>query len=484
MATFLFLVFYYNCSGVMVVLYSVNPINQQYNYSTSGIARTGMVKNTAPAFKAAAVNNAASENISSQSYKATLNTELRTKDEKEKYKYLTSQLDKTTKKELNKLLKTGVLLNNESNDRSSVLDNLYKISTTPRAQGLDNAVILKEAIETISNPYLITQQFGDIPQEYQAEALKRYAEKHPEFNPSTTNLIQRGMANSNVNLEHSGTCVAASIEFNLAQKHPAEFVRFAESLSSPKLSVQKEIKLSNLADNVLDAVWLLNAFEVPFKADNYHTAELTFAPDKNAILRAQIQNSHRDPGERSVIDVLMQSTLMQVGSQQAYDALTDTRGGKFNQNDKGLKKKKKTFTESVVEDKNKISMTYQTVDENARITGYETDFNTMKKQIISALAMGENVIIGYTQTDETNKIINGHEITITGVKQQPNGKLLFICNDTDDDYSGSIVYTEDYLLPKIHHAALPQSVVENDVNIVENWVEGLKSYREMKRQAA
>ena len=435
-------------------------------------------------FKAGNTSSVETAPISgTQSYPA-IHTELRTKDEKEKYKYLTANIDKSTRKELNKLLKTGILLNNDSNDRTSVLDNLYKIATTPRAQGLDNNVILKEAIETISNPYLITQQFGDIPQEYQQEALKRYAQKHPEFSPETTNLIQRGIANNNVNLEHSGTCVAASIEFNLAQKHPAEFVRFAERLSSPKLSVNKEIKLNNLADNVLDAVWLLNAFEVPFKADNYNSAVLTFAPDKNAVLRAQIQNSHRDPGERSVIDVLMQSTLMQVGSQQSYDALTDTRGGKFNQNDKGLIEFEKTFTESVVEDKNKISMTYQTVDENARITGYETDFNTMKKQIISALTMGENVIIGYTQTDETNKIINGHEITITGIKQDKNGQLLFICNDTDDDYSGSIVYTEDYLLPKIHHAALPQSVVENDVNIVENWVEGLKSYKEMKRQAA
>lgn len=470
----------------MLVLYSINPVNQQYNYSTNGITKSGMVKN-APCkvmFKAGNTSSVETAPISgTQSYPA-IHTELRTKDEKEKYKYLTANIDKSTRKELNKLLKTGILLNNDSNDRTSVLDNLYKIATTPRAQGLDNNVILKEAIETISNPYLITQQFGDIPQEYQQEALKRYAQKHPEFSPESTNLIQRGIANNNVNLEHSGTCVAASIEFNLAQKHPAEFVRFAESLSSPKLSVNKEIKLNNLADNVLDAVWLLNAFEVPFKADNYNSAVLTFAPDKNAVLRAQIQNSHRDPGERSVIDVLMQSTLMQVGSQQSYDALTDTRGGKFNQNDKGLIEFEKTFTESVVEDKNKISMTYQTVDENARITGYETDFNTMKKQIISALAMGENVIIGYTQTDETNKIINGHEITITGIKQDKNGQLLFICNDTDDDYSGSIVYTEDYLLPKIHHAALPQSVVENDVNIVENWVEGLKSYKEMKRQAA
>ena len=468
----------------MAVLYSINPIYQQYNYSTGGITKSGMVK------KSVSMNPSLQNNISFKANSAdtafaanTIQTELRTKEEKEKYKYLTANVDKSTKKELNKLLKTGILLNNDSNDRSSVLDNLYKIATTPRAEGLNNAGILKEAIETISNPYLITQQFGDIPAEYQDEALKRYAQTHPGFNPATTNLIQKGIAKTDVNLEHSGTCVASSIEFNLAQKHPAEFVRFAESLSSPALSVQKEIKLSNLADNVLDAVWLLNAFEVPFKADNFNTAKLTFAPDKNAVLRAQIQTTHRDPGERSVIDVLMQSTLMQVGSQQTYDALTDTRGGKFNQNDKGLIEFEKTFTESVVEDKNKISMTYQTVDENARITGYETDFNTMKKQIISALAMGENVIIGYTQTDETNKIINGHEITITGVKQDKNGQLQFICNDTDDDYSGSIVYTEDYLLPKIHHAALPQSVVENDVNIIKNWVEGLKSYKAMKQQA-
>src|SRR5699024_10647082 len=131
-------------------------------------------------------------------------------------------------------------------------------------------------------------------------ALKIYAEKHPEFNPDTTNLLEKGLAKANVNLEHSGICVAASIEFNLAQKNPAEFSRFAESLTSPKLSVQKEIKLKNLADNVLDAVWLLNAFDVPFEADDFHKAKLTFAPDKNAILRAQIQNSNRDPGERSV----------------------------------------------------------------------------------------------------------------------------------------------------------------------------------------
>ena len=70
--------------------------------------------------------------------------------------------------------------------------------------------------------------------------------------------------------------------------------------------------------------------------DDYDNANLTFAPDKNAIVRARIQTTNRDPNERSALDVLMQSTFMQVGSQQTYDTLSDKRQGKFNNNDKGL----------------------------------------------------------------------------------------------------------------------------------------------------
>lgn len=393
-------------------------------------------------------------------------TELSSKDEKNKYNELTKIVDKDTRKHLNILLKTGVLLNSSSNDNSTTLDNLYKIAKTPRAQGLVNAVILKDTIDTLTDPYTITQQFGNIPSKYYSQVTAAAGDKAGE-----------------VNVEHSGTCVASSIEFNLAQKYPAEFARFAEGLSSPSMSVNKVIKMNNLADNTLDAIWLLNAFEIPYEAHDFDKATLTFAPDKNAIIRAFIQTVDKDKLERTPLDVLMQSTFMQVGSQQSYDSLTDKRAGKFNQNDKGLIEFEKTFTESVVEDKNKISVTYQTVDENAKLVGYETSFDTMKKQITDALNLGENVIIGYTQVDDTNTIINGHEITITGTKTDKNGKMVFICNDTDDNSSLPVEYSEDYLLPKIHHAALPQAVVANDVNLVENWVEGLKTYRELKKQA-
>ena len=63
-----------------------------------------------------------------------------------------------------------------------------------------------------------------------------------------------------------------------------------------------------------------------------------------------------------------------------------------------------------------------------------------------------------------------------------NGKLTFICNDTDDNLSRPVEYSEDYLLPKIHHAALPQQIVAGDMKLVENWVEGLNSYNELKKQ--
>lgn len=422
----------------------------------------------------------------------TLRTELTTKEEKDKYSALVGGLDKKGRKNLDKLLKTGILLNTKSNDKTSTLDNLYRILTEPRAQGLDPNVVLRETVTTLANPFVITQRFGDIPAQYLPKALQTGhtnaipvpQTQTPQPQPQTGNQAQSndGINEQSINVEHSGDCVAASIEFNLAKQMPAEFARFAADLSSPKGYVEKTIQTKNLANNSLDAVWLLNAFEVPYEMKNFDSAKLKLAPDKNALIRAQIQNSNKDNLERSLVDVLMQSTFMNVGSQQTYNSLTDIRGGKFNQDNKGLIEFEKTFTESIVEDKNKISVTYQVLDENAKLTGYETDFKTIKKHILDSLAIGENVIIGYTQLDNTNTVINGHEITIIGVKQASNGKLIFICNDTDDNNPNPIEYPEDYIIPKIHHAGLPQEVVEKDVKFVDNWVEGVNAYKEAKKQ--
>ncbi len=454
----------------------INSYTRQYNYNTINSV-TNSVKpkmvNT-PVFKPSFT--ASGVLLTPQTGNIELRTTLSGKEEKEKYTTILSHLDKTGRKVTENLLKTGVLLNSNSNDNSTVLDNLYKIVTEPRAEGLNASTMLKDTIATIAYPYLITQQFGDIPAEYRDNVVKANTE-------GKTNLFEIQQATHDINVTHSGTCVAASTEFKLAKQMPAEFARFAQELSSPKLSVDKKIGLKNLADETLNAIWLLNAFEVPYESKDFDSAVLKFAPDKNAILRAQIQTTNKDPYERTPLDVLMQSTFMQVGSQQSYNTLTDKRAGKFNQNDKGLIEFEKTFTESVVFDKNILSVTYQTVDENARLIGYETNLGTMKRHLIDALNEGETVIIGYTQTDSNNIIVNGHEITIVDYKTDSRGKVTFICNDTDDNIPRAIEYSEDYLLPKIHHAALPQHIVENDLNIVPNWIEGIDVYKQMKNAA-
>ncbi len=461
--------------------------NNQY-YNTIGLTNSTKTRNIAPAVNNESKNEPAKHKLHKQmstvpfnpAFSASsLRTQLISNEEKNKYNYLQKILDKRSKRDLETLLKSGILLNNESTDKSSVLDNLYKIASTQRAEGLNSGTLTKDVINILVNPYSITQQFGDIPSNYQKSVIDTYLQ---DKNLSLSDSAARKQAINETDVSHSGTCVAASIEFNLAKNSPAEFTRFAEGLSSPNIEVKKNIHIDKLADNTLDAIWLLNAFEVPYKMDNFNSAELTFKPDKDAITRARIQTTNKDSNERSPIDVLMQSTFMQIGSQQTYNSLTDKRTGKFNQNDKGLIEFEKTFTESVVEDKNKISVTYQTVDENARLIGYETDMETLKRHLTSTIDSGENVILGYTQTDNNNIIINGHEITVVGYKKNPNGKLTFICNDTDDNISRPIEYSEDYLLPKIHHAALPHEIVEKDVQLVENWVEGIKTYNELKQQ--
>lgn len=473
------------------MVYSINSDFRQYNYNTTNRVNSNLVVNnksmTKPITPSFTSNNTNSVYYNQTLTASPLRTRLETKDEKNKYNFLLKNLDKNSKKTVKLMLKQGILLNSNSNDHTSVLDNLYEIATKPRAAGLSNLGILKDTINTLYSPYNITQQFGNLPNKAISDHLRDIY--MTDNSMRKTNLLDRKIAELAVNVDHSGTCVASSIEFNLAKQMPAEFARFVAGISSPSMSVQKEIKLSNLADNTLDAVWLLNAFEVPFEMKDFDKAKLTFAPDKNAIVRGQLQTLYKDPYERSTVDVLMQSTLMQVCSQQSYDSLSDKRAGKFNQNDKGLIEFEKTFTESVVEDKNKISVTYQTVDENAKLLGYETDLGTMKRQITTALDRGENVIIGYTQVDDSNYIINGHEITIVGYKKAPQTnpnapeKLIFVCNDTDDNQFAPIEYDEDYLLPKIHHAALPHDIVQNDVNMTENWVEGLNTYKEMKKKA-
>ncbi len=355
-------------------------------------------------------------------------------------------------KKLDALLKNGVLLNSNSNDNTTTLENLHKIVTNQRAGNIDGAKIAGEVIDTLYNPASITQKFGDVPKEAQSFILNK----------------DEVEAASKVKTEGSGTCVAASIEFHMANKMPAEFARWIEGLSSPNLQVEKKVDLDALSKNKMDAIWLLKEFETPLKGFNWNSAQLVLKPDSNAIARAQIQDNFWDTDERTIVDVLMQSTLMNLGSQQTYNSLTDTRSGKFNANPQGLIEYEKTYTESIVGNHERNSAIYQIVDEDQNLNGWTCDMKNIQDDITRAIDSNEDVIVGYVLTAKEcgengtnpNKIVNGHEITIVDYKKDSSGKITFICNDTDDDKPNYVEYSADYLLPKIHHASYPVEILE------------------------
>ena len=408
----------------------------------------------------------------------TIRTNLATKDEKKKYKELMEELvEPKYKRKLEYALKSGQLLKNNSNDKSTVLDNLHKIITEERDPGLDKNTILEECLDIIANPYVITQTCEDIPQEYQKAVIGLIT--NLDTNPNK--IMQTKWELDNM---HTGTCPAASIEFDLATKHTAEFFRLVEGLTSPKHEVTKKIKLDSLSENSLDAVWLLNKFKTPWKKESFDTATILLKPDEHAIIRARIQNHHKDKGERSIIDVLMQSTFMQLGSQQTYNSLTDKRApNDWTQDNGGLIEFEKTFVESVIEDKNTTSVIYQNVDEDGHLSGYTKDFATIKKELLATLKAGHNINIGYTWPDPYNENrLAGHEITIVSYKVKPNGEGVFICQDSDDDKAEPIEMSEKELLPKIHHAGIPETIASKDFNYEDSWKITLDEYNNKKNK--
>ncbi len=458
---------------------SVNFNNNVKVYQSGGVNK---VETTHLPAQVATVSNpmppASSPSFKAEPYRTTLTirTQLVTDDEKKKFKEISEVLDGKYKKKLDFALKTGILLKNNSDDRSSVLDNLHKILKEERDPGLDGRTILMEALDIIYNPYVITQKCEDIPDEYKTEILGLVTNV-------SENMNELEDANYNLDNMHTGTCPTASVEFDLATKNPAEFFRMVEGLTSPKNEAYKVIDMDALSEKTLDAVWLLNKFKTPHKILDFNKAAVLLKPDEHALIRARIQNNHRDKGERSIIDVLMQSTMMQLGSQQTYNSLTDKRApNAWTTDNSGLIDFEKTYVESVMENKNTVSVIYQKVDENGRLAGYEKDFQTIKKELLDTLNMGHNIIIGYTWPDPDNgNKLAGHEITIVGYKQNAKGDGVFICQDSDDEIDKPIEMPEDFLLKSIHHAGLPEEIAMKDFEYEDSWKVGVKDFEQFQK---
>lgn len=385
----------------------------------------------------------------------------------EQLKTISSKLDKESQAALLRLNEKGILSDNNSNDGSSVLENLYRIATEPRIIGLSDSQILAEVIKALENPYSITQKFGDIPKNV-AEEISQ--ETGTEFPQQAYNVV-------------SSSCVVASMEFNLASRKPAEFARFAQGLSGQNYCVEKNIKMSDISEGTAEALWKLREFNTDNKiAQNWDDITIKIQPDRNAIVRARVQTSYKDANERSCVDVLIQSALLNLGSQNSYDALTDERTGKFNPDKSGLTDFEKNFVEQVVFETPKISVVYQNLDENGYLVGYNCQPEETKQHILKSLELGQNVIIGYTHLDAEKRVDGGHEITIVGYEEDKNGNGFFICNDTDDNVDNAIKISEEKLMPLIHHAGISKEALSQDDIVVESWREIITEFQEIIAQ--
>ncbi len=386
-------------------------------------------------------------------------------DSKLQFDIIKSKLDKKTVKQLESLQKKGILENHDSNDNSTVLQNLYKIVSKPRIQGLNEKIILTEVIKALDNPYAITQKFGDIPDSVADEITKETGEKVPEF---AKNVV-------------SSSCVAASMEFNLADRKPAEFARFAADLTGENYSVDKHIKVSDFSENFLEGIWKLREFNTINKlSKNGKEVTVKLQPDRNAIVRARVQTSYKDPGERSCIDVLIQSAILNFASQNTYNSITDERTGKFNPDKTGLTDFEKNFAEQVIFETPKYSVVYQNLDENGILREYNNNTREETKQhILKSLKLGQNVIIGYTHLDADKRVNGGHEITIVGYETDKDGKGSFLCNDTDDGVDDVIKISEEKLLPLIHHAGISKEALNADDVVVIPWREYVDDFQKI-----
>ena len=398
------------------------------------------------------------------------------KKEIEEYNTIKNLLPKEYQQKLELILNNGQLLLDNSEGKVTVLSSLYKIITEDRAEKIDKVQLLKNCIDILDNPYVITQNGEDIPEEYQNEFSERLItgeiERREKLIAKGQELTNEEKINSNMfqaittdrenvkkqvidenkddvfQFRHPSTCAAASVEFELAAKYPAEFFRIVEGLTSKNKNTTKNIKMTPYSK------FQLTNFNAKHEIINDEQAMVTISADENAYLLAEIQNKYKDEHERSIIDIIMQSAIMNLGSRQTYNSIDDKREpNEYTSNDGGLVALEVSFVREILTGQTTCNNCYKSVDEEGFVKDLYTQEN-VKNEILRALQKNDTVVAGIIYTDENNRCAGGHEVTVVGYTTNLQGQGFFIIQDSDDGEQKPITMPEEELLRRIHHANL------------------------------
>jgi len=452
----------------------INIYLKRYKSDKSGNSRDQTVSNINYTNNVSLALNAIPSDTRTKSGKNMVNrSQKQYPDIQTMYAGVSNSLDHEGRVLMNQLYKHGKLFSRDSNDGSSTLENLYTILSEPRLPIFNKKNILKSTLKTLDDPYLVTQNIGVIPRKMVDGILKtentrilakmRNTQAKGTYNPEDFSgrypLEPRDLLNI-----HSATCPAASIEFNLADRRPAEFTRYVEGFTSPRKSAKTAVKYSELSPYMMEGLSAMVDQHADFKPLDWETVEVTIKPDENAYLRADIQEDHRAKNTRSMIDVLMQSAFMQLGSRQTYNSLIDKRSRDVGGGE-GLNQFEIAFVESIVDSNSKkIPVVYMELDDDlTKVLNYTYSFEETKKHFLDSLDQGKNIITGFLIDVNKNGDIltpQGHEILLTGYKFDKKGDLWFKYNDTDDgDYFAPSWVKAESFIPKVHHANVPQNVL-------------------------
>lgn len=377
------------------------------------------------------------------------------------YSSVYSALDREGRNQLKELWSQGVLQKTDTEDGKSGLYHLYSMLSSPRAPGYSPKILVREAVDIIARPYDITQTVRPLSPTGTVETLKA-ANGTSLLDSSQNKPIQQTLSPEELNIQYSATCVASSVMFYMADKEPVELLRQLNELSSLMEGFTEKVNARELLpDQPEAAATLLREKNVPFVQTGKDEFKLLVKTPNTARTRAvdsQRENPHKRK-YRSALETAYQATLTRLAN-PGYNAATDL----MSDGSGGLTEDEKTEMESIIKDNGGTqSVTYQSViagspdaPDSTYLSGYNRSFENITQDIIQALKMGEPVIIGITETQHDGKIVNGHEITVTGAQvNKRNGEIEFIVADSDDGKPGAVYYSARKLVPQIHHIGLP-----------------------------
>jgi hypothetical protein len=382
-------------------------------------------------------------------------------------------LDGKARRQLKALLEQGVLTSADTDNNHTTLYQLYSMLTTPRSPGYQAKTLVQETVEILYQPYAITQKFEPLSENAARQLLQMYNNPAASWQNYSAQPAKQ-LTWADLNVDNSATCVSSSVMYYMADKKPGELARHLNELTSPMNAFYEKVKLSELSpEDPRQAFEILKKHQIAYYVSGPDEVTVKVENPPAGIIRAMdSQDVPTGTRYRNAIQAAYQSALTFLAT-RSYDPATDLRDSETpGETSKGLTEEEKRLMERIIKDNGGVdSITYQVVngkanpapgeEGNAYLYGYTRSFQQTASDMLASLRMGEPIIIGITDTDETGAIVGGHEITITGATTDPKtGELKFIVADSDDDMPSLVVRSARELIPRIHHAGMPLQLAQ------------------------